>query len=64
MILVWGLTFLLAGLGDGETPSSYIWWAFVLEKLMYVISWMLWIRQIPAPSQWDLSTLDFIAPLY
>ena len=61
MILVWGIAFLLAGLGDGDRPS-YIWLAFSLEKAMYVGSWLLWLKEIPVPE--DMSSLDFIAPLF
>jgi len=72
MILVWGLAFLLAGLSDGKTPS-YIWWAFSLEKALYVGSWLLWLQQkslkqhissIDALIQWDMASLDIFAPLF
>ena len=48
MILVWGVAFLLAGLGDDK--PSYIWWAFTLEKAMYVGSWLSRLREIPSPT--------------
>ena len=63
MILVWGIAFLLAGLADDEKPSC-IWWAFTLEKIMYVGSWLLWLGDIPSPTGFDLSSLDFVAPLF
>lgn len=62
MILVWGVAFLLAGFCDGNRPS-HIWWAFTLEKFMYVSSYVLFLKDIPA-LKFDLSSLEFVAPLF
>jgi hypothetical protein len=40
MILVWGIAFLAAGLSDDG--KSLVWFAFAVEKLAYVTSWVLW----------------------
>ena len=44
MILVWGLVFLAAGLSNAK---SLVWFAFALEKSVYVIIWTLWIIAHP-----------------
>ncbi len=44
MILIWGVVFLAAGLSDAK---PLVWYAFALEKLVYVIVWSLWISSHP-----------------
>ena len=41
MILVWGLAFAAAGVSDDG--SSRIWFAFAIEKAMYVLAWLSWM---------------------
>ena len=41
MILVWGLAFAAAGVSDDG--SSRIWFAFAVEKAMYVFAWLSWM---------------------
>ena len=41
MILVWGIAFILAGMSDADRDTpSLIWWAFSIEKICYVFSWV------------------------
>ena len=40
MVLIWGAVFIAAGLSGKGTAA--LWYAFVLEKLIYVIGWLYW----------------------
>ena len=42
MIMVWGLVFL--GAAQITQGLKWIAGAFVIEKLVYVVSWLLWIK--------------------
>lgn len=41
MVLVWGVTFYMAGEATDGCPSC-VWWAFALEKCCYVYAWYAW----------------------
>ena len=64
MIFVWGLAFAAAGISDDG--SSRIWFAFAVEKAMYVFAWLSWMSThdplaLLRASPQDLSIL---APLF
>lgn len=61
MVLIWGLTYLAAAKPAATTPALSL--VFAVEKLAYVVSWVLWISSPEA----DLSRLleqDLLAGLF
>uniref|UniRef100_A0A6T8KVS3 Uncharacterized protein n=1 Tax=Proboscia inermis TaxID=420281 RepID=A0A6T8KVS3_9STRA len=44
MILVWGLTFIAAGVSDA---GPAVWAVFALEKMCYVVIWGMWMNSNP-----------------
>ena len=64
MILVWGLAFAAAGISDDG--SSRIWFAFAVEKAMYVFAWLSWMSTHDALALLRASPQDLsiLAPLF
>lgn len=64
MILVWGLAFAAAGISDDG--SSRIWFAFAVEKAMYVFAWLSWMSSHDALALLRASPQDLsiLAPLF
>ena len=63
MILVWGLAFAAAGVSDDG--SSRIWFAFAVEKAMYVLAWLSWMsKHDPLALLRASHGLTFLAPLF
>lgn len=50
MIIVWGLTYLAAGLdysqnnNSGSGGSGMVWWVFAIEKVCYAVGWIHWLQ--------------------
>ncbi|GAL02259.1 hypothetical protein JCM19237_5152 [Photobacterium aphoticum] len=51
MIVVWGLAFLGAAMVEGNV--KWLAGAFVIEKLVYVISWVYWFANNSLPAVYD-----------
>ena len=64
MILVWGLAAAAAGISDDG--SSRIWFAFAVEKAIYVFAWLSWMSSHDALALLRASPQDLsiLAPLF
>ena len=68
MVLVWGGVFLATGMAN-DPSTAFAWYAFILEKLVYVIGWIHWhsthpgLALVQEASASGLST-QVLAPLF
>ena len=65
MVLVWGVAFALAGFSADDEKPSMIWWAFALEKLVYVIAYAIfWTGPNASLLRWDGTPKQLLVPLF